>query len=210
MSEQESARTDDREIEKKGEAKDASPFCRRPALLFCLSFALCACSVPLYKVAPVPRTIPAETGQQVTANGLEVTAAALLEDDKAFARFDANLPLAGIVVVDIKLANRSNQTIKSIKFELRNAAGRKFSPREPKKALEEIMDFEGVSVYPIEGKRQTLEQLRAIALPKKLTLAAEEEVKGVLFFHVKQDVTKLQGLTLIVKNGKTPLMLPLK
>ena len=174
-------------------------------ILFCL-----ASSVPLYQVAPIPQNVPSETGQTASRDGLEVTATAVTEDDQSFARFDANLPLAGVVVVDVKLANRSPQAIKSLKFALQDATGRKFSSLEPKAALKWMMKFEGVRMYPIEGKQQTLEQLQAIALPKKMALAAQEEKHGVLFFHVRQDAASIKALTLRVEAGKQTLTLSLR
>ncbi len=168
-----------------------------------------ACSVPLYKVAPIPQNTPIEARQTVTANSLEITASALTEDDQAFERFGTNLPLAGIVVVDVRLANRANAATKSLTFALQDASGTKFSLLDAKKELKQVMKFEGVRLYPIEGKQKTLEQLQAIALPKKLALAAQEEKRGVLFFYAKQDVAQLKGLVLLVKGTVPPLRLPL-
>jgi hypothetical protein len=178
--------------------------------LIIIGLWLCSgCSVPLYKVAPVPKNAPIVAGQMVTADSLEITASALLDDDQAFERFEANLLLAGIVVVDLKLLNRANTATKMLSFELQDATGKKFSLLKPDKQLKQVMKFEGVRLYPIEGKRQTLEQIEALALPKKLTLAAQEEKRGVLFFHAKQDVAQLRGLVLIVKGTPQPLRLPL-
>ncbi len=183
-----------------------SPSLCLPLFLF---FLLSACSVPLYKVAPVPKNAPVESGQMATTNALEVTAAALLDDDKAFERFEANLLLAGILVVDVKLTNRANTATKSLTFTLQDATGKRFSQLDAKKKLKQMMKFEGVRLYAMAGRKQTLEQLQAISLPKKLVLAAQEERRGVLFFHAKQDVAQLKGLVLTIKGGAQPLTLPL-
>ena len=172
--------------------------------------SLCgACSVPLYKVAPLPSNTPIAAGQTVTANLLEITASALTDDDQAFERFDANLPLAGIVAVDVRLANRANEKTKSLTFELQDASGKKFSLLDAKKELKQVMKFEGVRVYAKASRQETLDQLQSIALPKKLTLAAQEERRGVLFFHAKQDVAQLKGLILTVKGTVQLIRLPL-
>jgi hypothetical protein len=179
-------------------------------LFAALLLFLSACSVPLYKVAPIPTNRPIEAGQTATTNSLEVTASALTEDDKSFERFDTNLPLAGIVVVDVRLVNRANEKTKSLSFELQDASGKTFPLLDAKKELKQVMKFEGVRLYPIEARKETLEQLQAIALPKKLTLAAQEEKRGVLFFHAKQDVAQLKVLLLTVKGMAQPLRLPLQ
>ena len=186
-------------------------FSRFPAFPLSLSFLffLSACSVPLYKVAPIPKNAPLESGQTATTNALEITAAALLDDDKAFERFETNLLLAGILAVDVKLVNRASTATKSLTFTLQDATGKRYSQLDAKKQLKQVMKFEGVRLYPIAGREQTLEQLQALALPKKLVLAAQEERRGVLFFHTKQDVAQLQGLVLVVKGGAQPLTLAL-
>jgi hypothetical protein len=169
-----------------------------------------ACSVPLYKVAPLPQNAPVAAGQTATANALEVTASALKEDDEAFDRFNANLPLAGLLVVDVKLVNRSAAPLGTLKFALEDATGKRFSPLDAKQQLKQMMKFDGVRLYAITGREETLEQLQAMALPKKLTLGAQEERRGVLFFHVKQDVLRLQGPRLLVQGSKPPLTLLLQ
>lgn len=204
MRDRERARQRDRETARQ---------CKRavsPSLLlpFSLSLCLAACSVPLYKVAPLPKNEALRGGQTATVEGLEVTAKAFAEDDEAFARFDANLPLAGILVVEVKLLNRAGPTGK-LSFALRETNGQSLARLEPKKMLKTVMKFEGVRLYPIEGKQQTLDQLQAQALPKKFMLAAQEERRGLLFFHAKRDVTQLKSLTLEIKGGKQVVTLPL-
>ncbi len=200
-----------REGEKKRESNDLIRIATFRHLSFSFSILLAlffsACSVPLYKVAPIPTNPQITAGNTASANSLEVTAAALLDDDQSFARFEANLPLAGIVVVDVYLVNRAQEKTKSLTFELQDASGKKLALLDAKKQLKQVMKFEGVRLYPVEGRKQTLEQLKAIALPKKLILGAQEEKRGVLFFSAKQDAAKLQGLVLLVKG---PVPQPLR
>ena len=177
--------------------------------LFCaLLLTSAGCSVPLYKIASVPQNTPIEAAQTATATELEISAAALLDDDKAFERFEANLPLAGIAVIDVRLVNRADKQLKP-KFELRDASGKKFAQLAPKKKLGRVMKFEGVRVHNKEGYRQTLEQLENISLPKNFVLNAKAEKRGVLFFNTKQDVTQIKGLTLTVSGISQPIKISL-
>ncbi len=163
-----------------------------------------ACQGSLYKIAPIPQALPVESGKSASNNVVELTAAALLDEDKVYERFEANLVLAGIVAIDVKLVNRSNQTINP-KFELRDAEGRNFSQLESKKNLDRVMNFEGVRAYSKLGKQQTLEQLEAIAIPKKISLSSQQQKRGVLFFNAKRDAAQVQGLRLTVKGIKEPI-----
>ncbi len=204
-----------REGEKEQKSNDPARIATFRHLSFSFSmfllFLLPACSVPLYKVTPIPTNTQITAGNTASADSLEVTASALLDDDQAFARFEANLPLAGIVVVDIYLANRAQQKTKSLTFELQDASGKKLALLDAKKQLKQVMKFEGVRLYPVEGRKQTLAQLQAIALPKKLVLGAQEEKRGVLFFSTKRDAAQLKGLVLLVKGTTAqPLRLGLQ
>jgi hypothetical protein len=178
-------------------------WCFFAALLF-----LNSCQGSLYKIAPIPQALPIESGKSASNNILEITAAALLDDDKVYERFEANLPLAGIVAIDVNLVNRSNQALNP-KFELHDAEGRNFSQLESRQELERVMNFEGVRAYSKLGKQETLEQLEAIAIPKKMSLPAQQQKRGVLFFNVKRDAAKLNGLRLTVKGMKDELQINL-
>jgi hypothetical protein len=167
-----------------------------------------ACSVPLYKVAPIPNSPASNVGPTITINSLDVTASALTNDDQAFERFEANLPLAGIVAVDVQITNRATERTKSLTFALADANGRTFPMLDAKTLLKRMMQFEGVRVYARRGQQETLAQLQAITLPKKFALAAQESRKGVLFFHTKQPVTSSSSFVLSVNGTAQPLRIP--
>jgi hypothetical protein len=180
-----------------------------PCLL--LALALAGCGTRLYDVAAVPKAMPAGAVAGVTAKGLEVSAAALAEDDEAFARYGGNLPLAGVVAVDVRVANRADKELKTggLKFELRDAAGKRLKQIDAKKALKRLMKLNQIETYLIEAHRRTREDFAATALPRSATLEPQGEVRGVLFFDAKRDAAKLGPLTLTVKGGATPIQLQL-
>jgi hypothetical protein len=177
-----------------------------------LPLALAGCSTRLYNVGPVPKSMPAGAVSSTTAKGLEVSVAAMREDDVAFERFGGNLPLAGIVAVDVRATNPTNRKLDPgrLKFELRDAAGKKLKQIDAKKALKRLMKFNGIENYFIEAYRQTREDFEARAFPHSVTLAPGAEARGVVFFDAKkQDVTKLGPLTLTVKGAASPLQFTL-
>lgn len=173
---------------------------------FAVFLFLSACQGPLYNVAPIPQASPIESGKSASNNVVEVTAAALLDDDQVFERFDANLVLAGIIVVDVNIVNRSSESF-NLKFELHDADGKNFSQLEAKKSLDRVIKFEGIRAYSRLGKQESLEQLEAIAIPKKITLPAQQQKRGVLFFNARRDASQLRGLRLTVKGIKEPIQL---
>ena len=173
---------------------------------FAVFLFLSACQGPLYNVAPIPQASPIESGKSAVNNVIEVTAAALLDDDQVFERFDANLVLAGIIVVDVNVVNRSSQAL-NLKFELHDAEGKNFSQLESKKSLDRVIKFEGIRAYSRLGKQEALEQLEAISIPKKITLPAQQQKRGVLFFNAKRDAAQFRGLRLTVKGIKEPIQI---
>jgi len=180
--------------------------------LFCgiWFFALSGCGAP-FKVAPLPKASPTDFATEAAPGSLAVSAALLKDEERSFAQFDANLPLAGVVAVEVQVTNRGSEPLaaRALKFELRDAAGVSYKQLEPKKALERLMKFYGKSSYVKDSYRQTRESFESLALPITSPLAPQEERHGFLFFEAKRDVASLSGLTLSVIGGSTPIKLKL-
>jgi hypothetical protein len=165
----------------------------------------------LFKVAPLPANPPADLVTSAMPGGLEVSASALTEDNRALAQFGANLPLAGFVAVEVRLSNRATEPIKvgKLKFELRDSTGGKYRAIKPEWALGRLLKFYGKGTYLKESYRQTRESFEALALALDAPLAPQEERRGFLFFDTKREVTGLSGLALEVKGGAAPIKLQL-
>ena len=103
------------------------------------------CGGRLYNVAPLPSSAPPERPAN-NADGFAVNAKAL-DGDLSLERFSANLPLAGVIAIEVRLANRTPAAINtnSLKFELRNASGKLLKPLTPKNALKRVMKYYGNS-----------------------------------------------------------------
>jgi hypothetical protein len=183
------------------------------AIGLCFILSLTACFGPLYKVAPLPKTPPDEmptTTTNATGAGLEV-GALLLNDEQAYARFSANLPLAGVIAVEMRLVNRTSEqiSVKQKNFTLRDSKRHKLRILEPKNALTYVMDYYGAQLYGLEAYRQTRAAYESLALAET-PLAPGEERRGMLFFALKPPVTDTSGLVLTYKGRGTQLQLPLK
>ena len=70
---------------------------------------IAGCGGQLYKVAPLPKSAPPaiSTGNAI---GLNI-GAMVLEGDRSIEQFEANLPLAGVIAIDVKLINQSSGLI---------------------------------------------------------------------------------------------------
>ena len=183
------------------------------AIGLCFILSLTACFGPLYKVAPLPKTPPDEmttTTTNATGAGLEV-GALMLNDEQAYARFSANLPLAGVIAVEMRLVNRTSEqiSVKQKNFTLRDNKRHKLRMLEPKNALTYVMDYYGAQLYGLEAYRQTRAAYESLALAET-PLAPGEERRGMLFFALKPPVTDTSGLVLTYKGRGTQLQLPLK
>jgi hypothetical protein len=184
------------------------------AIGLCVGLSLTACFGPLYKVAPLPKTPPDEmttTTTNVTGAGLEI-GALMLNDEQAYARFSANLPLAGVIAVEMRIVNRTTEqlSLKQKNFTLRDSEGHKLRMLEPKNALTYVMDYYGAQLYGLEAYRQTRAAYESIALATRTPLAPGEERRGMLYFALKPPVTDTSGLVLTFKGRGTQLQLPLK
>jgi len=170
---------------------------------------------PLFKVAPRPASPPADApanaAASATPGGFDVSASALTDDERALELFGANLPLAGLVAVEVRLTNHTAEPIQvdQLKFELRDAAGASYKRLAPKEALKRLMKFYRKSAYLKESYRQTREGFEALALPAASALAPQEERRGFLFFEAKRGAATLSGLILSVAGGRAPITLRL-
>jgi hypothetical protein len=175
---------------------------------FCL-LASAACGGRLYKVAPLPASVPPEFPSP-GANNVNIGAVAL-DGEQSLERFEANLPLAGVIAVDLRIANNTAETIRanSFKFELRDSSGARLKQLAPKKALGAVMKYYGNSFYTKSAYRRTLDDYESVALKTGSPVAPQEERRGIVFFQTKRNTTKVSGLTLSVAGLPAPINIPL-
>lgn len=142
----------------------------------------------------------------VATSGLSA-AANLLNGDQALEQFDANLLLAGILAVNVRLANHSTEAVQIalLRPALQASGDPRLKPRSPKEALKRVMRYYGNRLYAKAAYAQTLADYEALALPLTATLAPQEERRGFLFFETKADATTLTGLTLTLNGLPAPI-----
>ncbi|MGH9856003.1 MAG: hypothetical protein ACREBD_39715 [Blastocatellia bacterium] len=171
---------------------------------------LAACGGRLYKVAPLPASAPPGISTS-NAGGLNIGAVAL-DGERSYERFEANLPLAGVVAVDVRMTNRSDVTIRSasLRFDLRDAAGAMLKRLAPKKALGSVMKYYGNSFYAKAAYRRTLEDYESVALKQESEIEPGGELRGIVFFQTKRETQSVDGLILSVAGLSAPVNLQLQ
>ena len=170
-------------------------------LLFALGLSLLVsvgCGAQLYKVAPLPTSASADditSGEQ----GL-IAMTAILDGDQSLERFEANLPLAGVIAVDVRLVNRTASPVKadSLKFNLRDSGGNQLNRIPPDQALKRVMKYYGDGFYRKDAKLRTIESYEKIGLATNATIEPQGNLRGVLFFERQNNRTSLGGLTFSV------------
>lgn len=179
-------------------------------LLSSLLPVFAACGGRLYKVAPLPASVPPEISMG-NDGGLDIGAVAL-DGERSYERFEANLPLAGVIAVDVKMINKSEATIttNSLKFELRKASGATLKRIAPKKALGAVMKYYGDKFYAKLAYRRTLEDYESVAIKKGSSIEPEGELRGIVFFQTKRETTSVDGLILSVAGLTAPVNVQLQ
>jgi len=168
-----------------------------------------SCGGQLYKVAPLPVSAPPDimrTGDDGLSAG-----ASLIESDRSIRQFEANLPMAGVIAVDLLIVNKSSSPIyfQGLTFELRDIAGLKYKQITPKNALSRVMKFYGDNFYTLEARRRTREDYSALAFNPESPFAPQKEHRGILFFETKPNTNNLPLLTLQIHGTKTEIILAL-
>ena len=179
-------------------------------LLASLLPLLAACGGRLYKVAPLPASVPPEISMG-NSGGLDVGAVAL-DGERSYERFEANLPLAGVIAVDVRMINNSEAAVatNSLKFELRDPSGAALKRIAPKKALGAVMKYYGDKFYAKAAYRRTLEDYESVALKQGVAIQPDGELRGIVFFQAKRETTGVDGLILSVAGLSAPVNVQLQ
>jgi hypothetical protein len=172
-----------------------------------LLLTLAACGGKLYKVAPLPAGAAPEISTS-NVGGLNI-GAVVLDGQQSYERFEANLPLAGVIAVDVRMINSSDASIitRSLRFELRDAAGALHKQLTPKKALGAVMKYYDDRFYAKVAYQRTLDDYESAALKPESVIEPDGDLRGIVFFQTKRETTSVDGLTLSVAGLTAPVNL---
>ena len=186
------------------------------AFYFLLPLWLVGCGGALYRVAPLPAdpALPSHLLGESEGSGRLQVGVAYYDGDESLRQFEANLPLAGVLAVEVHLLNRGEESadLRAMKIEARGTRGERSSPLPPlagDKALRRVMRAYGNRLYTIESHRVTLARYREIELLLTGELSPGEERRGVLFFAIAPQAPLEETYTVTVALGERKAEIPL-
>lgn len=158
----------------------------------------------LYRVAPLVTT----NGGSLVSGSLGSVAIGVraLDGDEALEQFEANLPMAGVLAVEVKMTNRGPVPLRvgQVELSILDDHGDSCRPLTPAEALKRVMKFYGNRIYQVEAHRETVESYQQIALPRNGELSLQGEVHGFLFFAIPRQAPLGKNFSLrMALSGET-------
>lgn len=174
-----------------------------------VTLLMTGCGGSLYKVKPAIDAPVSEKAGAIAAGGVHLRAVPLLTDEESQELFESNLPLAGLLPVRVELVNNSSAPVdlKHARFRLHDSEGREWKWRTPKEAVSRILDFNEVTLYNPNSRKQFEKDFRAHALQTDTPLAAGQQRQGLIFFQTpkKEKLEGPRGLVLTIEKIPQPL-----
>ena len=184
-----------------------------PLVLAALILFTVSCGTSLYKVKP-PALLPPMPANSAAVNlgTISFRAAPLLTDEQSQELFESNLLLAGLLPVRLEIAHTSGEAVelKTLRFHLRDAAGKEWKLISTKQAIGRILKANGVYAYNPSSRKTFEKEFRAYELDLKSTLwHAERQRQGFLIFVSpgKEPVSSPHGLVLTIDGLGQPAIL---
>ncbi|MEP6819246.1 MAG: hypothetical protein ABJA18_06910 [bacterium] len=174
-----------------------------------------SCAASLFKVKPAIELPPlAGDVKSASAGGVIVRVAPLLGDEESQDLFEANLPLAGILPVQLELVFDSGVAVetKKVRFRLKDGEGREWKLVSPKAAVARILKANDVYAYNPNSRKQFEKEFTAYAIDLKSPLSdTERRHQGFVFFEApkKEPVESQRSLLLVVERLPQPLEIQL-
>jgi hypothetical protein len=179
-----------------------------PGLLaLCLSaLLLSGCGKP-FNVKPRPAVIDSKATAKVSlkaegeSQGVAIQAAAITDEDYLYDTFEANLILAGVLPVQLKLTNNGSKDaeLKRSKLEMR-AGNRSYKLITSHKAYKRLMSYYGISIYNKHGHKESRADFDTHAFDMKKSLAPGESREGLLYFAIPTELIQSGSLNLLARK----------
>jgi hypothetical protein len=189
-------------------SRKARPLLAGYSLCFAVALAFAGCAGKPFEVKNradlPPASASAATAQ---SNRISLQAEVIRDEDYLNDTFDANLILAGVLPVRLKVTNGGPEPVdlNKARFEVKAANGRAYKSAEAKKAFKRVVAYYEISTYSKPGYRESLEAFTAYALDLSKPLGPQESREGLVFFVVPDAVARASGLSMVAdrldRNG---------
>ncbi|HEY7545234.1 MAG TPA: hypothetical protein VID27_10145 [Blastocatellia bacterium] len=169
--------------------------------LLVITLFLPGCGKP-FNVKPRPDTPPHVAGASATVSSIALEAEAVKDEDYLYDTFEANLLMAGVLPVRVRIANRGTEpvSLKKSRFEVRSDEPRAYKAITAGEAFNRVFSFYGISVYSKSGYRESKDDFLSHAIDLNSPLAGGESREGLMFFPVPDDITRRPGLKLVARR----------
>ena len=168
-----------------------------PHFFLVTALLLSACGKP-FNVKPRPDTPPPIAGASAAASNIALEAEAVTDEDYLYETFEANLIMAGVLPVRVKVINRGTEpvSLKKSRFEIRSAEPRAYKSIKAGEAFNRVFSFYGISLYTKSGYKESKSDFLSHAIDLSAPLAGGESRQGLMFFNMPDDIARRPGLRL--------------
>jgi hypothetical protein len=169
------------------------------ALVALAAVAISGCGGKPFNVKPRVDSPHAPLSSKAQTGGLTVEAEGVTDEDYLYETFDANLVLAGVLAVRVRLTNGSQEPVdlRKSRFEVRAPTGNRYKSIEARRAYKLVVSYYEITTYSKDGYKQSQADFSSHALDTKARLGAGESRQGILFFPVPDQVIREDGFTLV-------------
>ncbi len=166
-------------------------------ILLLTALLLSACGKP-FNVKPRPDTPPPMAGASAVASSIKLEAELVMDEDYLYDTFEANLLMAGILPVRVKITNRATErvSLKKSRFEIRSDEPHAYKAIKAGEAFNRVFAFYGISLYTKRGYKESKSDFLSHAIDLSAPIAAGESREGLMFFHVPDRIARSGGLRL--------------
>lgn len=168
-----------------------------------ITLSITGCGGKPFRVKTRPDPPPPASGPVAESQGVSFQAEALTDEDFLYQTFDANLIMAGILPVRVKVGNSSPEALnlKRVRFEV-GSGGRPLKMIDARRAYKRLISYYGISTYSQEGYRESRDDFSAYALDLETPLPPGEARQGMLFFQIPDEQIRRGGLILMIRKLK--------
>jgi len=158
-------------------------------------------------------TVPAAYSSFGGSRTVMFSIEAMRDEDALYDTFDANLILAGMLPVSVKVTNSGSEAVdlKQTRFGVTSPEGRTFKSIDSRAVLKRLMAFYEISTYSKAGYKTSRDGLASHQLDTIAPLGPGESREGMIFFRLPEDIIRRTDLTFVIsKLDRTPSDVPLK